>query len=577
MTINVVSIKSISFTGTTWINFVLSNHPDAVYLGPPDRSWKLEESLYPHTCLLHTSGTCSFWNKFNENRDSSQSFLQQFADATGHRTIIMANPTAAFMEAEVRRDDVSLKEIFVSRDGRGVIDSFLHHVPDSYDTVAEVAENWLRPACRSILAGIEASPTAMAVRYEDIASDPVGELEKIGSFIGLDYDSSALEFWQQEAHPSAGNSGTISTIAIVQGLTPSNHSKLDTYRARTEELLQNPAKVHIDESWRERFSVDDVRAYREIMGEEHRALGYDFADTDDTEISPQDPQTEVKEDTVSVEPQIAQTPPPETVMTAIRKDIAYSHEDFIALDPIEVGGLNPYGEGDANLAALWNLGPNYFRGYIRLKTDFTGGERVLDLLGGFGIWSIFLREVNDSVICLDRVDGCQTFFNNMTKFFSQDNMEFICDDVTYIEQFPDEHFDHIWMNSALQYVDRAYALSQAFRLLKPGGKLFVGNYNSTGLMIQHLMGGIKGNSINTGSSQWALNALAAGPECNGNPNYMDLESGSSVVREFGLEMLSVASQGYLDLRQPTGKIDLEPPVYYDHYPLTIEFVAQKPA
>ncbi len=257
--------------------------------------------------------------------------------------------------------------------------------------------------------------------------------------------------------------------------------------------------------------------------------------------------------------------------------IDYSHDDFKNLDPIEVGGLNPYGKGDPNVFNLFKLGPNYFRGYIQMRTQFVGRTSVLDLLGGFGIWSLFLREVNDHVVCLDRVKGCEQYFGNMVRFFGADNIEFVCDEIDHIKSMRAESFDYVWMNSALQYVDRKFALSQVYRLLKPGGRLFVGNYNSTGLMLHHVQSGIQGNAINAGASQWALDALVRGPGGNGNPNYVDLDSCESVCSEFGLNLINITPQGYIDLREDRGKVaGREAPKVNDHYYMTVEFVAERP-
>lgn len=258
--------------------------------------------------------------------------------------------------------------------------------------------------------------------------------------------------------------------------------------------------------------------------------------------------------------------------------IGYTHDEFKNLDPIAVGGPNPYGEGDQNVFNLFKLGPNYFRGYIQMRTQFMGKPRVLDLLGGFGIWSLFLREVNDHVVCLDRVKGCKEYFGKMASFFGADNIDFICDEVEHIKTMPSKSFDYVWMNSALQYVDRQTTLTEVARLLKPGGRLFVGNYNSTGLMLHHLNTGVQGNAINEAASQWALGALAKGPRGNGNPNYIDLDACEPMCREFGLDLVRVTPQGYIDLRQAGDKIaSREAPKVQDHYYMTVEFVAERPA
>lgn len=275
--IKVTALVSISYTGTTWINYVLTNNPGAVYLGPPDRSWKLMEEHVPHACLLHRSGSCAFWNKFYAGYDRNARYLPQFSAATGARHIFIANPTPAFRTEELELPDVEYREIIVLRDGRGIIESFRHHVPTLYPDVATIAEKWLRPACRIMLTRSKAlGDRALVVRYEDVAADPVKMFEKMGEFVGLSYDASSLEYWKQEAHPTAGNIGTTEIIARFRDLPEIRHSKFDEYQKRYEALRSNPRAVELDESWRTRFTDAEKESYKTVMGEIHEQLGYSY-------------------------------------------------------------------------------------------------------------------------------------------------------------------------------------------------------------------------------------------------------------------------------------------------------------
>ena len=39
--VTVVNLRSLSYSGTSWVNLVLGSHPGAIAIGPPDRIWKL--------------------------------------------------------------------------------------------------------------------------------------------------------------------------------------------------------------------------------------------------------------------------------------------------------------------------------------------------------------------------------------------------------------------------------------------------------------------------------------------------------------------------------------------------------
>jgi hypothetical protein len=114
------------------------------------------------------------------------------------------------------------------------------------------------------------------------------------------------------------------------------------------------------------------------------------------------------------------------------------------------------------------------------------------------------------------------------------------------------------------------------RLLKPGGRVFAANYNSTGLMIDHFMRGVANKTINEGSSQWALNALVHGPLWDGYPNFGTPDTIGEVCNRFGLKLIAAAPQGGMNLSFPGGLVpDFEGRKTFDHYDIVIDFVAEK--
>lgn len=239
-------------------------------------------------------------------------------------------------------------------------------------------------------------------------------------------------------------------------------------------------------------------------------------------------------------------------------------------------GRDPYPEGDKSLANSFKRGLDFYRYVVGHKTQFTGGERVLDLLCGAGRWAMFLAEENDMVIGIDRLKGCTDLATNMCRHFGFENVEFIAGDVSCTRRFSSGHFDYVWMWGALQYVHRGEVLREVNRVLKPGGRLYVANYNSTGLMLTHLMKGVEQNAINVGDSQWALSALADGPDHDRNGNYATVEACESICARHSMKLIKATGEGALDLSCP-GNVDpkARPAVVFDHYFSTVEFIAEK--
>ncbi len=252
-------------------------------------------------------------------------------------------------------------------------------------------------------------------------------------------------------------------------------------------------------------------------------------------------------------------------------------EEFRSFDVRSLNnGVLPYRDDDTNAANYFQLGASYFRNVVREKTGFTGAKRVLDLLCGFGMWSIFLAEVNDEVVGFDRDRRAIDYGRELLRHYGVGNVDLSQGDVKTLAGYPDNHFDLVWFYSGPQYVERGFAFEHVQRVLVPGGRVFVGNYTSTGLMLDHVMNGARAGTINEGVSQWALRALVRGPDADGHPNYADVETCPALCERFGLRLVAASAQGGLDMR--LGGVDpaFKPEKRFDRYALTIELIAEKP-
>ena len=250
-------------------------------------------------------------------------------------------------------------------------------------------------------------------------------------------------------------------------------------------------------------------------------------------------------------------------------------EKLLGLDLTQFNaGESPY--ADNSLETGWSGGAEFFRDTIVNRVGFTNG-RVLDLLCGYGRWSVFLAEVNDSLVGVDRLEGCISIARGLCEELGLNNTRFFCEEDDFTATFPDESFDFVWLYGALQYIDRAQTLSEVYRLLTPGGRVFISNYNSVGMMLTHLEAGIANNEINIGNSQWALNALQKGELSHGVPSYATLESAETIAQDFGFELVCAAADRRMDVRDDR-KIQIHDDIQllHGHYLSTIELLFEKP-
>jgi Sulfotransferase family len=154
--------------------------------------------------------------------------------------------------------------LFMVRDGRDVIDSLVHAAQpgswfariakplissddDRLDFIRQKATDWASWT-DSCLRAWAAHPPELRrmVRYEELLADPVGELDGLCHWLGLDRDRAALETAVQ-AHAFGANEPT---------------GPREFARAATPGL------------WRENLSSEERRVAEEIMGNRLAELGY---------------------------------------------------------------------------------------------------------------------------------------------------------------------------------------------------------------------------------------------------------------------------------------------------------------
>lgn len=258
------------------------------------------------------------------------------------------------------------------------------------------------------------------------------------------------------------------------------------------------------------------------------------------------------------------------------KILEISNEELQSLDLKKfIGGNSPYSEQDNSINHAFSFGKDYFVEMVRDRTGFIGG-RVLDLLSGYGRWIPFLAEFNNEVIAIEQNEKCQALAKQLCKHFEVNNVQLWTGDISIIEKIEDQSIDYVWMWSGLQYVDRLYTLSQINRVLRPGGRVFIGAYNGPGIMLEHIKSGAIAGKLFEGTSKWALQALAKGPTYNGNPNFSDLKSCGDTCQEFGFELIAATPQGCIDIRLPNGSInEIKESSFVDNYVRTIEYIAEK--
>lgn len=214
-----------------------------------------------------------------------------------------------------------------------------------------------------------------------------------------------------------------------------------------------------------------------------------------------------------------------------RRGTIDSAGDLTAFDVLAFNdGVNPF--GNPFVEHGFELDTAEMRATVA-KWGIDGFNRVADLGSGFGAWGIFLAEVNAAVIGYERNAGAVELSRRLASRFDLDNAKFKVGDVAALP-CPDESFDAAWCQGVLHIVDRAEALTEAHRILRPGAILHVGVYNGVGRVLEKLVAGYREGGADHRTTRFALRILKQGSLFDsGKGNFADPDTIWTVMARFG--------------------------------------------
>lgn len=272
--IYVLCIKSLSYSGTTWVNTLIGSCEEAFSIGPPDRIWKISNNEKDNACLVHGKD-CDFWPSFIDRRNKKNNFFMDLASISGKNVFVINNPSPDFFNNELTHPDIKVILIKQVRDGRANLISMLRHHPDRYESIYDAINQWLLPGINRLINYKHSNIISyLTVRYEDFISNPLDTLNHIGSFANIEYSSNSLEYWKYNHHLTAGNTGMIDVLRRFNNIDSFNHHRKEYYDALLEKTKLRPTTPINDNSWKRLLTANDLLVYKFLCGEVHHKLGY---------------------------------------------------------------------------------------------------------------------------------------------------------------------------------------------------------------------------------------------------------------------------------------------------------------
>lgn len=269
MSTKVLHLRSISYTGTTWINLVLGSTDNAFPIGPPDRFFDIYEEHPERLCLVH-GPECDFWPKFAANFNPRQPFFAQLGESSGKDLIVTNNSIPTKMGKELKKRGVTTSEAIVVRDGRAVVASYARKFPDGG---VQGAIDWYRPAAEGMLALAKSSGLPI-LKYEDFVDQADGFWERTSEALNMPLTRDCLDYYKFDHHPVMGNQGTLALYRRYQGKPIPNFGGSEFYEAAFEsgsELSSTPVR---DDRWMSELDAPAMALFEAECGPTNRELGY---------------------------------------------------------------------------------------------------------------------------------------------------------------------------------------------------------------------------------------------------------------------------------------------------------------
>lgn len=218
-------------------------------------------------------------------------------------------------------------------------------------------------------------------------------------------------------------------------------------------------------------------------------------------------------------------------------------------------------------------GKRSFNYYLkRLEAlGFKGMERVLDAACGMGQWALALSSLNQYVEGVDMNTERLQVSKSLAESMGRKNCTFHC---AFLESLPfeSESFDGIFCYGSFMFSHMPTTLSEFFRVLKPGGKVYL-NANSAGWYAHLLIDrGIKRRNF---SMVKTVLRMVARTVCGEKKNIVVSKRWlKSQIRLSGLEVAAIGLEGEINV-DDTLKPDPAYEYYYYGLPLIVEVLAQK--
>ena len=277
--INGVMICGAGHSGSTLLGLILGRAEGAFYVGEGAKIrylHDLNKPLRKRACKV-CGEDCPVWSDFHWDQD--RPLYRQVAAHTNSSIVVDSTKNPVWIKARSNElatagDQGAL--IFLQRDGRAVLNSRFRKYPER-DATTQI-QSWMDQISASREAFDGFTGPKIAIRYEELATQPENTIRQICDLAGLPFQPEMLAFNEGVSHPMGGNTGTQFVAArdkvaddpnAILKLTPRTH---DYY-------AKHSGDIELDLRWKTEMSAPNLALFNEMAGE----FNADMAWGDDTQ------------------------------------------------------------------------------------------------------------------------------------------------------------------------------------------------------------------------------------------------------------------------------------------------------
>lgn len=268
-----VAIAGAGHSGSTLLGLVLGSHDDAFYAGEAKKTTFFGDENKPlrkRVCKI-CGPECEVWSRFVS--PPTPDLFEHIARITSRTVVVDSTKKPDWIRArraELDAAGVPHRLLFLTRDGRAVVNSRLRKHPD-HDPVALV-DRWLAQIDETEALARERPDDTMRVRYEELATRPEATLRRVCAFLGLAFDEAMLRYESHRHHPLGGNTGTQSVVARAAAIESGLARVPERSRAYYEDLRGG---FQIDLRWRDELPADVRHLFERRAGAQNKPFRWD--------------------------------------------------------------------------------------------------------------------------------------------------------------------------------------------------------------------------------------------------------------------------------------------------------------